>query len=203
VRTTVLALLCWLAAAGPAAALDVREGDIVFHTSRSAQSLAIQRATGSPYSHMGLVLFRDGKPFVFEAVATVRHTPLAAWIRRGDKGRYVVKRLADADTILTPEALERLRAAARSFAGKPYDLTFEWSDTRIYCSELVWKIYRQALGIELGALQRLGAFKLDDRAVRLKLEERYRGAVPLGEPVISPGEMFASPRLSTVGKDRP
>jgi len=44
------------------AATPLRDGDIIFHTSRSAQSVAIQRATHSPYSHVGLVLYRDGKP---------------------------------------------------------------------------------------------------------------------------------------------
>jgi hypothetical protein len=39
----------------------VRDGDIIFQTSHSPQSLAVQRATGSAYSHMGLVFLRDHK----------------------------------------------------------------------------------------------------------------------------------------------
>ena len=78
---TPLALFVVLFLAASAdAATPLRDGDIIFHTSRSAQSAAIQRATHSPYSHMGVVLYRDGKPFVFEAIATVRYTPLANWI---------------------------------------------------------------------------------------------------------------------------
>ena len=61
----------------------VRDGDVIFQTSHSSQSLAIQRATGSPYSHMGLVFVRDHGPYVFEAEATVRFTPLDRWIHRG------------------------------------------------------------------------------------------------------------------------
>ena len=59
---------------------DAHDGDIVFHTSRSAQSQAIQLATKSPYSHMGIVYLRDGKPFVLEAVQPVKLTPLDEWI---------------------------------------------------------------------------------------------------------------------------
>ena len=44
-----------------------QQGDIIFHTSRTSQSLAIQKATGSVYSHMGIILLRDGKPYVYEA----------------------------------------------------------------------------------------------------------------------------------------
>ena len=180
---------------------QVKEGDLIFQTSLSSQSLAIQRATGSRYSHMGMILFRDGKPFVFEAVATVRYTPLEKWIARGKNGRYVVKRLARADTVLTRVNLDKLRRTARRYAGKPYDLTFEWSDQRIYCSELVWKTYKNALDVEIGRLQRLRDFRLDDPAVRQKLKERYGSRVPMDEPVISPGEMFRSSLLVTVNEN--
>ncbi len=124
----------------------VRDGDLIFQTSRSSQSVAIQRATGSPYSHMGLVFVRDGTPYVFEAVATVRFTPLDRWIARGAGQHFVVKRLRNADTVLDAAGISRLRTAALRFAGRPYDLTFEWSDDRIYCSELVWKAYDRGLG---------------------------------------------------------
>jgi hypothetical protein len=194
----VLAALVLLARAAAAPPPDVREGDIVFHTSRSAQSAAIQRVTGSKYSHMGLVLFRDGKPFVFEAVATVKWTPLAGWLARGEGGRYVVKRLKRPAGALSAEELGKLRAAAAAFAGKPYDLTFEWSDARIYCSELVWKVYQRGLGVELGRPQRLRDFRLDDPLVRAKLRERYGAAVPLDEPVVAPGAMFDSELLETI-----
>src|SRR4051812_30589349 len=75
------------------AVTPLRDGDIIFHTSRSAQSAAIQRATHSRWSHMGFVVFRERHPYVFEAVATVRYTPLAQWTARGEHGKYVVKRL--------------------------------------------------------------------------------------------------------------
>ena len=173
----------------------LRDGDIIFHTSRSAQSLAIQRASHSPYSHVGLVFHRDGKPHVFEAIATVRYTPLAQWTARGTGGEYVVRRLKKP---LSADQARRLRAAAEKYAGRPYDLYFEWSDDRIYCSELVWKAYHDALGLELGARQKLEDFDLSDPVVRSKMRERYGKNVPLKEPVISPGAQFASPLLLTV-----
>ena len=75
------------ACSGKASLPVVKDGDIIFHTSNSAQSLAIQRATGSKYSHMGLVVHRDGRPFVFEAINTVQFTPLDRWIARGNTVR--------------------------------------------------------------------------------------------------------------------
>lgn len=178
----------------------VRDGDLIFHTSRSAQSIAIQRATASKYSHMGVIVHRGGKPFVFEAVASVRLTPLGRWIARGAGHHFVVKRLRHAETVLTPAGVENLRLAARGFAGRPYDLTFGWADDRIYCSELVWKAYDRALGVQIGDLQKLRDFNLSDPAVRAKMHERYGDDVPLDEAVISPVAMFESPLLVTVAE---
>lgn len=200
-RPALLAALLLVAGAASAAAAPawpVRDGDIVFQTSRSAQSLAVQRATGSPYSHMGMVFLRQGQPYVFEAAGRVQYTPLAAWVARGVGAHVVVKRLSDAATLLDTAAVERLGKEARSFDGRPYDSAFAWSDERIYCSELVWKIYQRALGIELGRLQKVREFKLDDPAVQEKIRERYGTHIPLDEPAISPVAIFDSPLLVTV-----
>nr|WP_275976498.1 YiiX family permuted papain-like enzyme [Geothrix alkalitolerans] len=192
----LLFLLPWILAGAVPSGL--REGDILFQTSRSSQSRAIQLATHSRYSHMG-ILFREGRRWlVYEAVQPVKRTPLQAWIDRGVGGHVVVKRLKDRDRRLTPEVLGRMRSVGAHFLGHPYDLTFEWSDNRLYCSELVWKIYRDGAGIELGALQTLREFDLSHPAVRAKLRERYKGQPPLDEPVISPQRMSECPDLETV-----
>jgi hypothetical protein len=174
----------------------VRDGDVIFQTSRSSQSVAIQRATHSPYSHMGIIFVRSGQPYVLEASATVRYTPLSEWIARGKDSKYVLKRLRKP---LTDSQVEKLRRAAKPFEGRAYDLTFEWSDSKIYCSELVWKIYDRALGVQLGELQKLRDFDLSDSAVRTKMKERYGENVPLDSPVISPASMFKTDALSVVG----
>jgi hypothetical protein len=149
---------------------------------------------------MGLILFRDRKPYVLEAIATVRFTPLDRWIGRGAGHHFVLKRLRNADTVLDTSGLAKLRMAAQRFGGRPYDLTFDWSDDRIYCSELVWKAYDRGLGIQIGTLQTIRDFNLTDPAVSAKLRERYGDNVPFNEPVISPVSMFRSTLLVTVAE---
>jgi len=185
----------FLLALSAAAAEPLREGDIIFHTSKSAQSRAIQAATHSPYSHMGILFRQRGRWLVYEAVQPVKMTPFDAWTARGDGGHYVVKRWRKP---LTPAVLARMRNVAKSLAGKRYDLTFEWSDEKMYCSELVWKIYKRAAGVEIGRLQRLRDFDLTGPEVRAKMQERYHGHPPLDEPVISPAAMFNSAELVEV-----
>ena len=170
-------------------------GDIVFHTSTSAQSFAVQSATHSRYSHMGIVLIKEGRPVVLEAVQPVKYTDLKTWLNRGKDQQYVIKRLTSP---IKPAAVSKLDQEAKRYLGKPYDLTFEWSDDRIYCSELVWKLYKSALGIELAPLAKLGSFDLTAPAVKAKLKERYGNRIPLNEPVIAPSAIFESTLLTTV-----
>ena len=59
-------------------------------------------------------------------------------------------------------------------------------------------MYRDAMGIEIGGLQKLREFDLTDPAVKAKMRERYGAHVPLEERVISPAAMFESRLLETV-----
>ncbi|MGS2741934.1 YiiX family permuted papain-like enzyme [Sinomicrobium sp. M5D2P17] len=176
----------------------IRNGDIIFQTSKSSQSKAIQLATNSKYSHMGIIYKDDGQYFVYEAVQPVKLTPLKEWINRGEKGYYVIKRLKNADKILTPDVVIKMKQTGEQFKGKSYDIYFEWSDDKIYCSELVWKIYKQTADIEIGQLERLSDFNLTDNIVQTKMKERYGNNIPMDEKVISPAAMFHSDQLITI-----
>jgi len=179
----------------------VQNGDIIFQTSKSSQSKAIQLATNSKYSHMGIIYEINGQLFVYEAVQPVKLTLLNDWINRGKNGHYVIKRLKNSDKILTQEILTKMKQVGEKFKGKNYDLYFEWSDDKIYCSELVWKIYKEGANIEIGKLEELSDFDLTHNVVRQKMKERYGDNVPMGEKVISPAEMFGSNKLITIKED--
>ncbi|MFP9112830.1 YiiX family permuted papain-like enzyme [Flavobacterium sp. RHBU_3] len=175
----------------------LHNGDIIFQTSTSAQSKAIQLATHSEYSHCGVIYEDDGQWYVFEAVQPVKKTPLEDWIDRGQNDRYVIKRLKDT-TALTPSALKKMKAVAKTMNGKDYDLYFEWNNDRIYCSELVWKLYKESTGLEIGHLKQLKDFDLTAPPVKLKLKERYGNNIPMDEKVISPKDVYDSELLETI-----
>jgi hypothetical protein len=200
-RITVFAIALILAGCARDPGYEPRNGDIVFQTSRSSQSLAIQLATKSPYSHMGIVYVRDGEPLVFEAVQPVKLTPLRTWIERGERKHFVAKRLRDAESRLTSETLQRMLAAGEQLTGKDYDLYFEWSDDRVYCSELVWKVFERGAGIRLGEQQTIADFDLSHPAVQAKVKERYGDEIPLNEVVVSPVAIFDAAELVTVYKN--
>lgn len=198
---TLLIIACFLLSAGVNAQAkpdSIREGDIIFQTSLSAQSKAIQLATQSKYSHCGIIFKDKNGYYVLEAISQVKRTPLAQWITRGQGKNFVVKRLKNADQVLNPVMLVKMKREGQQLTGKAYDLTFEWSDTQIYCSELIWKIYERSTGLRIGKLEKLRDFDLSNDIVKKKMKARYGNRVPMHETVISPVSIFNSKLLKTV-----
>lgn len=183
---------------GMVGAAEIKSGDIIFQTSVSGQSKAIQLATHSKYSHCGIVYKNGENYFVYEAIEPVCLTPLDDWIARGSGGHFVIKRLKNADEVLTPLVLSKMKTVGDRFKGKHYDLYFEWTDDKIYCSELIWKVYKEATGLELGKLEKLKNFDLSSVAVKEKMKARYGNNIPMNETVISPESVYNSELLRTI-----
>ncbi|PWA08681.1 YiiX family permuted papain-like enzyme [Flavobacterium laiguense] len=176
----------------------IQEGDMIFQTSQSKQCEAIKIATNSKFSHCGIVFIQDGKKYVFEAVQPVKYTPLEVWITHGKENRFVVTRLKNASTLLSPETIKKMKAYGNQLNNKSYDLYFEWSDDKIYCSELIWKIYKNGAGIELCPLQKLKDFNLKNPKVQAILAERYGNNIPLDENVVAPSNLESSKIVTTI-----
>jgi hypothetical protein len=139
-----------------------------------------------------------GELLVLEAVGPVKKTKLKDFINRGINKHYIIKRLKNAEDKLTNDNIVKLKEAGDKYLGLPYDIYFGWQNDRIYCTELVWKIYKEILGIELGRLGKLKDFDLSSFTVRLLMFKRYGLKIPYDEPVIAPSTMFDSKELETV-----
>lgn len=177
---------------------DIQDGDLIFQISQSAQCVAVQAATKSSYSHCGIIFKEDGKWMVLEAVQPVRFVSLSKWIESGKESHYVVKRLKESATVLTDQMLAKMKDEGKSHIGKNYDLTFEWNDKKMYCSELIWKIYKRTTGIEIGKLEKLADFDLTNSIVKPIVAQRYGNEIPFDETVISPISIMKSEALITV-----
>ncbi|MCK6641820.1 MAG: YiiX family permuted papain-like enzyme [Bacteroidia bacterium] len=177
-----------------------KDGDLIFQTSHSGQSLAVQYATHSKYTHCGLLFNDNGKWMVYEAVGPVRKYPFKDWIAMGDSNYYVVRRLKNADSVMTPTVVQNMRAACNKRMGVAYDPYFGWNDSLIYCSELVWKAYNESTGLEVGHTRPMKEFDLTHPVVKKIMKERYGDKIPYEEPMISPGDIHDSELLTTVSE---
>lgn len=172
----------------------LKTGDILFQTNLSGQGLAISLATKSIYTHCGYLVIENGQYWVYEAVQPVKKTLLASWIGHGTDGKFVAKRLKN----ILNFNFDKLAKEGDKYLGRNYDLYFGWGEDRIYCSELVWKVFNHVGNIELGKLQALKEFDLSNPIVKAKLKERYGENIPYNEKVISPSAIFESFLLELV-----
>jgi hypothetical protein len=173
--------------------------DIIFQMSQSEQSEAIQLATHSPYSHCGLIHWEAGNCSVWEAHNGVTAVSIEEFISRGKGGHYVIKRLKNAEDVFNPPPVgAKMEELFYQYLNRPYDFYFGWGDDKLYCSELVWKLYKQAAGVELGRLHPLKDLDLGNPMVKLKMKQRYGSNIPMNENVISPADIFNSDLLVTV-----
>ncbi len=175
---------------------SLKEGDIVFSSATHGQGEAIIEATGSLYTHCGIVFLKDGKLMVLEAVQPVGVISLEAFIARSKPEAFTVRR-----PIVAPAPAEFLKARewAAAQIGKDYDIRFLWGDDKLYCSELVWKIYQHA-GIELCPPRQFRDYDLQKPAVKKIIAERFGGMskLPMDEKVVAPSDIAASPLLDEV-----
>jgi hypothetical protein len=176
-------------------AQNFKTGDVIFHQSQSSQSAALKEATGSVWTHVGVIVKEKDKLVVVEARNGVEVTKLQDFIDRGINKTYVVKRLPRA---LTKTEEDQIKKELYDVLGTGYDVYFEWNDKLIYCSELVWKIYSQVLNIKLTSPQKMKELKLDGPNVQKLIIKRYTSQgrqVNMNEPVVTPVALLNSKLL--------
>ena len=172
------------------------DGDIIFQTETIPRAFAIQAVTGSKYNHVGVIFKKNGRYYVYEAIGSVQATPLIAFIsRNATHNRFTVMRLKEE---LNDFELRNVRREILNHLGKRYDSVLGWSDTRMYCSELVWKAYERGADVQLSDTR-----SLNERPV-VSILERFIDSqfdlpnVDRDDHVVSPGDIARSAHLETV-----
>ena len=168
---------------------DVREGDVIFQTSPSEQSPLIQIATRSKISHCGIIVMKNEKPYVLETLKTLVVTPLDKFIARGEDGKYWLKR----------SKKENIKIKYKSYLGKPYDKAFKFDNGKFYCSELIYDIYKNQLGIELCKPKKVGDYLIlgTDKLPKIERVMKKRRIIK-EQYAVAPVDIFESDYLEDV-----
>ena len=171
---------------------EPKEGDLYFQSlPRNAVINAIEGASESLYSHCGILVRKGGEWFVLEAIGPVRETPLAKWINQARDRHYDVFRLGEKHAENIPNFIK----AARKYLGRPYDIRYRMDDEKIYCSELIFKGYRDATGEQLGKLVKFGDLKWE-RHVSIIIA--IEGSIPVNRIMITPRHLSEAKQLEKV-----
>lgn len=147
----------------------LKDGDLVFQSTRTDQSIAIALASGSWYIHTGIIKKTPGGLVVVEAGRTVGERPLQEWVDSGILKRFAVYRYRD----LTEDQAQKVLAAAKAYYGKPYDHYFSFDNDAIYCSELEYLAFKDA-GIPLSQPEKIGQIHINNPFTRKLIEQRWQ-----------------------------
>jgi hypothetical protein len=159
---------------------DFKDGDIIFHTSKSSQSKMIQEVTESNLTHCGIIFFQNGKPFVFEAVQPVKITPLKDWINRGVGGKYIVSRVK---TPLNKPQISQMYGYAKKQLGKS--------------SELVYKVFATG-NVYVATPKKFSDYNLESKIVKDAINSRYGNSINVNEKVVTPVDIYKSSSVKTI-----
>ena len=176
-------------------AYEPKAGDVVFQALPKTIDLviAIEGVTKSNYSHCGVVIKgEDGNWRVFESIGVVGSIPLHRWVARGRGAKFAAFRLKPEPAANLPAFLDALP----KYAGRPYDSRYRMDDRFIYCSELVFKAYRDATGEPLGKLVRLGDLNWRPHVATIRKYEK--GDPPLDREMITPIDLSKAPQFKKV-----
>jgi hypothetical protein len=153
----------------------------------------VKGVTESKWCHCGVVDRKDGRWVVCEAVGDgVRYTPLVFFLLRGDEIDFEVYRLAGE----SQQRAADLAKCCSAYVGRPYDIQYELDDEKIYCSELVYKAFRDATGgQEVAQVQRFGDLNWQPHKDDII---HYHGSddLPLDREVVTPVSLTRSQQLT-------
>lgn len=149
----------------------LKTGDIVFQETTTSASDAIMLASGTQYTHVGIVeIDKGGRPIVIEAAGPVQTVPLRDWIEKGNGSRVTIKRIKGLDEAQAKAAT----ASARRYLGRPYDHYFYETRDQIYCSELVYAAFKDGPGIAVGREEKVRDLNIDTAAAQKLIRQRWK-----------------------------
>jgi len=174
-----------------------KNGDLIFSKTTGSQAIAVKAATNSPWTHTAVIYLREDIPMVLEAVQPIQIITLESYLKRGGKtATHEFKRLKDYSDF-GDNTLSKALAWAKKHVGKDYDGKFQWSDNTLYCSELVWKIYKHSTGIELCKVKQVKDYNLEHPRVKKLITKRYGSIDHLNkeEKIVAPSDIYHSDLL--------
>lgn len=148
----------------------LESGDLIFQTHPSSQAPAVILATGSLYSHVGIIRKQGDKITVIHAARTVVESDFKEFIETGWGERMTIKRYEG----LSTEQRDAIVNHALTHIGKPYDMAFHMGEDAIYCSELPFLAFAGE-HLEVGKVEKIGDLYVNNSLVQELFNKRWKG----------------------------
>ena len=186
--------------------IKLQTGDLLFRETISTRlSQAIDRVTQTDkqthFSHMGMVVFEVDSLIVLHASpegGTCKTGVQEFFSSEGDSVRVVAYRLKEPWQPAIPAALEK----AYALLGKPYNFSYILSDSALYCSEYIYKIFAADSVFNLNPMTFKDPVSGEFLPEWVNYYKDLQHAIPEGLPGCNPNGMAASEKLECLGAIR-
>lgn len=134
---------------------ELKNGDLIFRKGRSLESFIVCLADEEKeFSHVGLIVLRKGIPFVIHAVPG-ESDRVEDFIKMERVEAFLSTEKASAFAVYRPEfeteIVKHATEIALQFYESKYTFDYEYnlnSESKLYCTELIFKAFREA-GVQL------------------------------------------------------
>ncbi len=186
-----------------AEALELKVGDVLLQPLKCWACSLIEAEEETIYSHVGVVVATSPEVMVAEAFSKVRKLSLSEYNQKTEPGqKLMVLRFRRDDLVaeFQNSQSEFKKLFETSFEGALYDHDFRWNNfdeqgnEKLYCSELVSKLFQAFVGVEL-PIKRMHFEKNRESWMTY-----FRGNIPDQQWGNSPGDFHRSELFYEVGE---
>lgn len=173
------------------------EGDVIFIQSQTQQAAALREATGSVWTHVGIIVKKNSKWHVAEAIGPLKMTPINDFINRSKNKSFKIFRYKH----FKPATMLKQLYAVLPKYNKPYDIYFEFTEERIYCSELTYHVFKDVTEFEMGRIQKMKEMRLEGPYVQALIEKRLTDTgreLNPEELIITPVSQMLDPNMALI-----
>ena len=161
-----------------------REGDIIFQTKFSQEGQFLETISGSDINHCGIVIMKDDSTLhVLHMDDRMRLTPLSNFVQHGQQKKFSIRRATN----------KEVKIDYKKYMRSIKDLRLRLDDNQYYNSELVYRIYKEDLGIELCKPRPISEYNIAGIDTMLMQQ-----GIHLQQEIVTPADIYNSRRLKTV-----
>ena len=192
----ILWIVCFpsLASSG----FELQTGDLVFIELGGDISALVSDETGSPYSHVGMILKYTDEIRVAHSLGFVHESSLKDFKNFGKENHGRIPVLRHRELLFNKKKRRKLLDLYKEFHGRPYNTSYLWGDDKgeikhVYCSEFVTKLLNRVLH------DKIEPIPMDFSRNWKEWNVYFEGLIPQGKLGNSPATLFKDKNFILLG----
>ncbi len=181
-------------------AQNLNEGDLIFLDIDSVIFEQVAKATQTWTSHVGVAIYKESQWHVAESTLPLsKITPLCKYLSKTQDERVEVRRLVQP---MSEQQMLLLKDELSQHMGIFYDTGFNFESSKMFCSKLVYVVFKSALDLEVGSIKPLKVLLKENPDGNTTFWKWwYFGNIPWERKTVTPKDQLIDEDFITVFKN--